>query len=106
MSPGNHIVVVALRQAEETMQRADKSLADRGGASLPVEQTKEPNHTEKIASQVLAKIGIPPRFDRVEVCRHHHGKYRVNIWQQFEANKSIAVTPSSRVGLSYYLTVS
>ncbi len=26
-----------------------------------------PNHTEKIKSQVLEKIGKPPRLDRVEV---------------------------------------
>jgi hypothetical protein len=88
------------------MQKADKSAAGRGGEPLPAAQTKQPNHAEKIASQVLAKVGMPPRFDRVEVCEHHHGKYRVNIWQQFEANNLIAVTPSSRVGLSYYLTVS
>ena len=29
-----------------------------------------PNHSEKIKSQVLAKIGKPPRLDRVEVSRH------------------------------------
>lgn len=87
------------------MEKADKSLKD-GGESPSVAQPKQPNHTEKITSQVLAKIGNPPRLDRVEVCRHHHGKYRVNIWQQFQENKYIAVTPSSRVGLSYYLTVS
>ncbi|MGA2799670.1 MAG: hypothetical protein ABSE63_18970 [Thermoguttaceae bacterium] len=34
-----------------------------------------PNHTEKIKSQVLAKIGKPPRLDRLEISRHHHGKY-------------------------------
>ena len=33
-------------------------------------------------------------------------QYRVNVWQQFELNKNIAVTPSSRIGPSYYLTVS
>ena len=73
---------------------------------LAAEQSKELDHAEKIRSQVMAKIGIPPRLDRVEICRHHNRKYRVNIWQQFELNKNIAVTPSSRVGLSYYLTVS
>ena len=65
-----------------------------------------PNHTEKIKSQVLAKIGRPPRLDRVEVSRHHNGKYRVNIWQQPEPDKNIAVTTGPRIGLSYYLTVS
>jgi hypothetical protein len=87
------------------MGKPEKSLTNQG-ESAPVEQPKEPNHTDKIRSQVLAKIGTPPRLDRVEVCRHHNRKYRVNIWQQFELNKNIAVTPSSRIGLSYYLTVS
>ena len=40
-----------------------------------------PNHTETIKSQVLAKIGKPPRLDHVEVSRHHNGNYRVNIWE-------------------------
>ena len=66
----------------------------------------EPNHTEKIKSQVLAKIGRPPRLDHVEVSRHHNGKYRVNIWQQPEPNKDFVVTPAPRIGLSYYLKVS
>jgi hypothetical protein len=65
-----------------------------------------PNHTEKIKSQVLAKIGTPPRLHRVEVSKHHNGKYRVNIWEQPELEKSIAVTASARIGRSYYLTVS
>jgi hypothetical protein len=42
------------------------------------------NHTEKIKSQVLEKVGRPPRLHRVEVCRHHDGNYRVNIWEQLE----------------------
>ena len=29
-----------------------------------------PDHTEKIKSQVLAKIGRPPRLDHVEVSDH------------------------------------
>jgi len=65
-----------------------------------------PNHTERIKSQVLAKIGKPPRLDRVEVSRHHHGNYRVNIWQQPEPNKNMVVTISPRIRWSYYLTVS
>jgi hypothetical protein len=65
-----------------------------------------PNYTEKIKCQVLAKIGHPPRLDRVEVSRHHNGKYRVNVWQQPETEKSAAVTISPRIGLSFYLTVS
>ena len=45
-------------------------------------------------------------MDHVEVSRHHNGKYRVNIWQQPEPDKNIAVTIGPRIGLSYYLTVS
>ncbi|MGO9110159.1 MAG: hypothetical protein ACLP9L_13095 [Thermoguttaceae bacterium] len=66
----------------------------------------KPNHTEKIKSQVLAKIGKPPRLHRVEVCNHHNGKYRVNIWEQPEPDKNLGVNVSARIGLSYYLTVS
>ena len=87
-----------MEKPEETLTKQEESRA--------VEQPKQPNHTEKIKSQVLAKIGKPPRLERVEVCRHHNGKYRVNIWQQTELNKNIAVTPSSRIGPSFYLTVS
>jgi hypothetical protein len=65
-----------------------------------------PNHTERIKSQVLAKIGKPPRLDRVEVSRHHNGNYRVNIWQQPEPSKNFAVTVAPRIGPSYYLKVS
>jgi len=65
-----------------------------------------PNYTEKIKSQVLAKIGKPPRLDRLEISRHHNGKYRVNVWQQPEPNKNFAVTIAPRIGLSYYLKVS
>jgi hypothetical protein len=75
-------------------------------AAAAVEQPKQPNHTEKIKSQVLAKVGTLPRLERVEISRHHNGKYRVNIWQQPEPDKSIAIATGPRIGLSYYLTVS
>jgi hypothetical protein len=64
------------------------------------------DHSEKIKSQVLAKIGKPPRLDHVEVSRHHSGHYRVNIWEQPEPNKSFAITLAPRIGRSFYLTVS
>ena len=83
------------------------------GAKLPeedqaaaAEEPRHPNHTEKIKSQVLAKIGKPPRLNRVEVSQHHGSKYRVNIWQQPEPDKIMAVTIAPRITLSYYLTVS
>ena len=64
------------------------------------------NHTERIKLQVLAKIGKPPRLHRVEVSRHHSGNYRVNIWQQPEPDKTLAVTTAPCIGLSYYVIVS
>ena len=70
------------------------------------EPVAEPNHTGRIRSQVLTKIGKPPRLDRVEVSRHHNGNYRVNIWERPEPNKNIAVTPGARIRSSYYLKVS
>jgi hypothetical protein len=75
-------------------------------AAQKKEEPVVPNHTEKIKSQVLAKIGVPPRLDRVEVSRHHGGNYRVNIWEQPEPDKNIAVTINARIRSSYYLKVS
>lgn len=71
-----------------------------------MKQSQEANHTERIKSQVLGKIGRPARLDRVEVSRHHGSKYRVNVWQQPEPERNLAVTIAPRIGLSYYLTVS
>lgn len=64
------------------------------------------NHTEKIKSQVLAKIGWPPRLDRVEVSRHHNGNYRVNIWERPEPNTNIVIMVGAHIRSSYYLKVS
>ena len=82
------------------MEKAQKT------APKKEEPVAVPNHAEKIKSQVLAKIGKPPRLDRVEVSKHHNGNYRVNIWEQPEPEKHITVTIGPRIGLSYYLTVS
>ena len=61
-------------------------------AAIKTEAPKAlPNHAGRIKSQVLAKIGKPSRLDRVEISRHHNGKYRVNIWEQPEPNKNIIV---------------
>ena len=81
------------------MEKAEK-------AAKKSEAPPAPNYTEKIKSQVLAKIGKPPRLHRIEVSKHHNGKYRVNIWEQPEPDKSLAVTVAARIALSYYLTVS
>ena len=82
-----------------------KKTAPKKEEPAMVAQSK-PDHTEKIKSQVLAKIGKPPRLHRVEVCKHHNGKYRVNIWEQPEADRSLSVSIAARIGWSYYLTVS
>jgi hypothetical protein len=63
-------------------------------------------HSEKIKSQVLAKIGRVPRLERVEVSRHHNGNYRVNIWEQPEPMKDMVVKIAARIRSSYYLKVS
>ena len=63
------------------------------------------DHTEKIKSQVLAKIGRPPRLHHVEVSRHHNGNYRVNIWEQPEPIEGFVVI-NARIRSSYYLKVS
>jgi hypothetical protein len=65
-----------------------------------------PNHTKKIQSQVLEKVGRPPRLHRVEVCRHHDGNYRVNIWEQLEPKGDSALSVGIHIGSSYYLKVS
>ena len=88
------------------MEKIKKTPTNKDEAAPSGSNPWRPNHTEMIKSQVLAKIGKPPRLDRVEVCKQHNGKYRVNIWEQPEPNKNIAVTPSPRIRLSYYLTVS
>ena len=82
------------------MKNVEKSATNK---EEPVEV---PNHTAKIKGQVLAKIGRPPRLDRVEVSRHHNGNYRVNIWEQTEPSINIAATISARIWSSYYLKVS
>ena len=87
------------------MEKVKKTPPNKGEA-VPMGQPQEANHTERIKSQVLAKIGKPPRLDRVEVSRHHGSKYRVNIWQRPEPDRNLAVTIAPRIGLSYYLTVS
>jgi len=65
-----------------------------------------PDHTEKIKSQVLVKIGKPPRLHRVEVSRHHNSNYRVNIWERPEQAEDFAVSLGVHIRSSYYLKVS
>ncbi len=64
------------------------------------------DHTEKIQSQVLEKIGSPPRLHRLEVCQHHNGNYRVNIWEKLEPLGDFALSMRVHIRSSYYLKVS
>ena len=84
------------------MEKTEKSLPNNDETAA----VKQPSLTDRIKSQVLAKIGMPPRLDRLEVTRHHNGRYRVNIWQQPEPDATFAITFAPRIGRSYYLTVS
>ena len=82
------------------MEKVEKS-ASKKEAPVAV-----PNHTEKIKSQVLEKVGRPPRLHRVEVDRHHDGNYRVNIWEQLEPVGDSAISMGVHIRSSYYLKVS
>ncbi|EMI41335.1 hypothetical protein RRSWK_06135 [Rhodopirellula sp. SWK7] len=86
--------------AEEIMANVDQATPQKDD---PVGQS---DHTEKIKSQVLKKIGRPPRLHRVEVCQHHNGNYRVNIWEQLEAQGDFALSTRVHILSSYYLKVS
>jgi hypothetical protein len=99
-----NIKVIIISKYEESMAKAQNTPTNKVEATA--EQPKQPSHTDKIKSQVLAKIGNLPRFDHVAISPLHNGKYRVNIWQQTEPDKNIAITTGLRIGLSYYLTVS
>ena len=88
------------------MQKVKNASTNQKETDAADQLTAETSHTETIKSQVLAKIGRPPRLKRVEVTRHHGGNYRVNIWQQPEPEGKLAVTLNPRIGLSYYLKVS
>lgn len=70
------------------------------------ERVTEPDHTEKIKSQILEKAGRPAFLHRVEVCRHHNGNYRVNIWEKMEPTGDSAFSAPVHIGSSYYLKVS
>ena len=63
-----------------------------------------PNHARKIETQVLEKVGRPPRLHRVEVCRHHDCNYRVNIWVEPMADSALSL--GVHIRSSYYLKVS
>jgi hypothetical protein len=82
------------------MAKVDQSAPQKDGPMA------ESDHTEKIKSQILEKIGRPPRLHHVEVCRHHNGNYRVNIWEKLESSGDSAFSTHVHIGASYYLKVS
>ncbi len=88
------------------MTKAKKTFPQNQQDTPATVEPPKANHAEKIKSQVLAKIGVPPRLQRVEVSKHRNNKYRVNVWEQPEPDKALAVTIAARIGASYYLTVS
>lgn len=63
-------------------------------------------HADKIKSQILEKIGRPPRLHRVEVCKHHNGNYRVNVWETLEPVGDFTLSTRVHILSSYYLKVS
>ncbi|TWU44821.1 hypothetical protein Poly51_58870 [Rubripirellula tenax] len=65
-----------------------------------------PDHTATIKSQILEKTGRPPRLHRVEVCQHHNGNYRVNVWEKLEPTGDSPFSTEVHIGSSYYLKVS
>lgn len=74
-----------------------------------VPQKEEPDpadHTQKIKSQVLEKVGRPPGLHHLEVCRHHNGNYRVNLWEKLEPIGDFALSTRVHIRSSYYLKVS
>ena len=75
-------------------------------AKVDQEEPVVVNYTDKVKSQVLEIVGLLPRLDHVEVCQHHNGNYRVNIWEKPELVEDFAVVFSARIRLSYYLKVS
>ncbi|WP_233215496.1 hypothetical protein [Rhodopirellula bahusiensis] len=89
-----------LSVAEESMAKVDQP-APKNDDSEDVA-----DHTATIKSQILEKIGKPPRLDRVEVCRHHNGNYRVNVWEELEPLGEFSLSKRIHIGASYYLKVS
>lgn len=70
------------------------------------EPAAESDHTQKIKTQILEKTGKPPRLHNLEVCRHHNGNYRVNIWEKLDPTGDSAFSTRVHIGASYYLKVS
>lgn len=70
------------------------------------ESVSGPEHADKIKSQILEQSGKSPNLHRVEVCQHHNGNYRVNVWEKLEPTGDSAFSTRIHIGASYYLKVS
>ena len=70
------------------------------------EPVAKSDHTETIKAQILKQTGKPPRLHHVEVCQHHNGNYRVNVWEKVDATGDSAYSTAVHIGSSYYLKVS
>jgi len=82
------------------MAKVDQAATQKEG---PV---AESDHTDKVKTQILEKTGRPPRLHHVEVCRHHNGNHRVNVWENLEPTGDSAFSSRVHIGASYYLKVS
>lgn len=82
------------------MAKVDQEDSQKG------ESVAESDHAQKIKMQILEKTGRPPRLHHVEVCQHHNGNYRVNVWEKREPTGDSAFSSAVHIGSSYYLKVS
>ena len=85
---------------EEIMAKVDQ------GAPQKSEFEEKADHAQKIKTQILEQTGRPPRLDHIEVCQHHNGNYRVNVWEQREPLEDCALSAAFHIAASYYLKVS
>jgi hypothetical protein len=86
--------------AEENMAKVDQPAPKKDDSESLAD------HAATIKSQILEKIGKPPRLHRVEVCQHHNGNYRVNVWEELEPLGEFSLSKRIHIGASYYLKVS
>ncbi len=70
------------------------------------ESTAELDRAQRIKYQILEKTGQPPRLHHVEVCQHHNGNYRVNVWEKRTSTGDNAFSTDVHISASYYLKVS
>ncbi|KAA1258839.1 hypothetical protein LF1_13630 [Rubripirellula obstinata] len=75
-------------------------------APQKVETAAQSDHTVTIKTQILEITGRPPRLHHVEVCQHHNGNYRVNVWENLAPTGDSEYSTTVHIGASYYLKVS